>query len=83
VKQHLSEFFKRLTKHSEKSTTIFEGHCMFMKRAPGKKDIFMKTAPGKKDIFMKMAPGNKKGSYTYNLGAGVQSLSYITAYIKV
>ncbi len=83
MKQHLSEFFKRLTKHSEKSTTIFEGHCMFMKRAPGKKDIFMKTAPGKKDIFMKMAPGNKKGSYTYNLGAGVQSLSYITAYIKV
>ncbi len=56
---------------------------IFMKTAPGKKDIFMKMAPGKKDIFMKTAPGNKKGSYTYNLGAGLQSLSYITAYIKV
>jgi hypothetical protein len=67
MKQHLSEFFLRLTKHSKESTTIFEdgswkkGHL----------------------TFMKMAPGNKKGSYTYNLRAGVQSLSYITACIKV
>jgi hypothetical protein len=39
VKQHLSEFlFLRLTKHSEKFTTGFEGHRMSMKMAPGEKD---------------------------------------------